>query len=43
MRVTISNPSNSSFKSVFDSFRLSGSINVQDGGITLFPQKNNGS
>ena len=43
VRVTIWNPSTSSFKSVLDSFQLSGSINVQDGGITLFPQKNNGS
>ena len=28
-------------KSVFDSSQLSGSINVQDGGIMLFPNKKN--
>ena len=38
VRVTIWNPSTSSFKSVLSLFQLSGSINVQDGGITLFPQ-----
>ena len=30
----------SSFKSVFDSSQLSGSINVQDGGTTSFPKTN---
>ena len=38
VRVTIWNPSTSSFKSVLNLFQLSGSINVQDGGITSFPQ-----
>ena len=31
------NPSTSPLKSVFDSPQLSGSNNVQDGGIALFP------
>ena len=32
-------PSTSPLKSVFDSPQLSGSFNVQDGGIALFPKK----
>ena len=39
VRVTIWHPSTSSFKSVLDSLQLFGSINVQDGGITLFPHR----
>ena len=39
---SMSNPSSSPLKSVIDSPQLSGSNNVQDGGIALFPppQKN---
>ena len=36
----ILNPSTSPLKSVFDSSQLSGSINVQDGGTTLFLKNN---
>ena len=32
-------PSFSPLKSVFDTPQLSGSFNVQDGGIALFPEK----
>ena len=35
----IDRPSTPPLKSVFDSPQLSGSIKVQDGGITLFPEK----
>ena len=34
---SMSNPSSSPLKSVIDSPQLSGSNNVQDGGIALFP------
>ena len=42
---SMSNPSSSPLKSVIDSPQLSGSNNVQDGGIALFPPppKKNGS
>ena len=33
-------PSSSPLNSVFDLPQLSGSFNVQDGGIALFPEKN---
>ena len=39
----ILNPSTSPLKSVFDSSQLSGSINVQDGGTTLFLKTIHGS
>ena len=39
----ILNPSTSPLKSGFDSSQLSGSINVQDGGITLFLKTIHGS
>ena len=39
----ILNPSTSPLKSVFDSCQLSGSINVQDGGTTLFLKTIHGS
>lgn len=38
-RPSILNPSTSPLKTIFDSSQFSGSINVQAGGITLFPQK----
>ena len=34
-------PSSSPLKSVFDSAQISGSFNVQDGGMALFPEKKN--
>ena len=39
----ILNPSTSPLKSVFDSSQLSGSINIQDGGTTLFLKTIHGS